>query len=143
MQADEQQLWSGKPSQWQNLDVFVTAGLFCWLIFPLFLLWHHWLTTRATEYRVTSQRLIMTTGVFSTQTNFHELYNFKSCRFSQPWYLIRLNLVDVEILTNTDSVILLRAVQSCVPEILRDNIELCRRRYIREQGVVNLFRQQM
>lgn len=50
---------------------------FIWLLFPIPVMVYYWLEVRKTLYVLTSQRIIVTSGVFSTHVEEVELYRIR------------------------------------------------------------------
>jgi uncharacterized membrane protein YdbT with pleckstrin-like domain len=78
---EESVLWEGRPSQFLNLPIF----LLCILIVPIPVALWRWLTLRCTSYVLTSERLRITTGVFSRRSEELELYRVKDLTVEQPF----------------------------------------------------------
>jgi uncharacterized membrane protein YdbT with pleckstrin-like domain len=53
------------------------CGLFCWLIVPIFFALVYYLQTRCKVFELTTQRLKITSGVFTKVTETLELYRVK------------------------------------------------------------------
>ncbi|TWI06148.1 PH (Pleckstrin Homology) domain-containing protein [Luteimonas cucumeris] len=78
----EHEVWSGTPSQWQNLWSWVA----CVLLVPIpWALWRA-LVTRSTRYALTDQRLKTRRGVFNRVTHDLELYRVKDTHFRQSFW---------------------------------------------------------
>jgi len=69
----EDDVWSGRPSQWENLAPF----LLCALVLPVPWAFWRWLTTRCTRFEITSQRLRLRSGVFTRTLEEIEVYRVK------------------------------------------------------------------
>lgn len=78
---EESVVWQGRPSQLLNLPIF----LLCVLIVPIPIAFWRWLTLRCTSYVLTSERLRITTGVFSRRSEELELYRVKDLTVEQPF----------------------------------------------------------
>lgn len=122
----EETIWSGTSSQVKNLGPF----LLCLLVIPIpWALWK-WLQVKARTYRVTTERLLTTSGVLSKTTDSLELYRVKDIRVTQPFLLRFFGLENVELTTSDSSSPLV--VVDCIPEsvklgdILRRQVEACR-----------------
>ena len=94
--TDEQIVWSGVPSQWQNLWAWVS----CVLIVPI--PWAIWraLVTRNTRYELTTQRLKTTHGVFNRVTDDLELYRVKDTHFQQTVWQRMVGIGDIVLSTS-------------------------------------------
>ena len=95
----EQVVWSGVPSQWQNLWAWVA----CVLLLPIpWALWRA-LVTRNTRYELTSQRLKTTRGVFNRITDDVELYRVKDTHFQQTVWQRMVGIGDIVLSTSDTS----------------------------------------
>jgi len=66
--AAEEIVWRGTSSQWKNFGVYLLCGLLCWLIVPIFFALVYYLKTRCKVFELTTQRLKITSGVFTKVT---------------------------------------------------------------------------
>jgi len=73
----EVDLWVGRPSLVSILPVIVGCTLFIWLLFPIPLLVYEWLRVRNTTYKLTSQRIIVESGIFGRKTEEVELFRVR------------------------------------------------------------------
>lgn len=124
---DEVSVWAGRPSQWINLHWFVFAVLFCWLLVPIFLALWKWLVVRNTEYEISSQRILMASGVINTRIHELELYRVKDYSQFNPLYLRLFKLGNVIVNTSdrTHPQVTIRAIKnpSEVQRLLRTQVE--------------------
>jgi uncharacterized membrane protein YdbT with pleckstrin-like domain len=94
--TSEQQVWSGTPSQWQNLWAWVS----CILIVTIpWALWRA-LVTKNTSYVLTDQRLKATRGVFNRVTDDLELYRVKDTHFQQTFWQRMVGIGDIVLSTS-------------------------------------------
>jgi len=94
--ATEREVWSGSPSQWQNLWAWVA----CILLVPIpWALWRA-LVTRNTRYLLTDQRLKNTHGVFNRVTDDLELYRVKDTHFQQTFWQRMVGIGDIVLSTS-------------------------------------------
>lgn len=92
----EHDVWSGSPSQWQNLWWWVA----CVLIVPIpWALWRA-LITKNTRYVLTDQRLKNTRGVFNRMTDDLELYRVKDTLFQQTFWQRMAGIGDIVLSTS-------------------------------------------
>ncbi len=98
---EEKVIWSGSPSQVSNLGIFLICILTCFLIIPIFIAIWKWLTIKCTKYVITTERIKITTGVFSTKTDYLELYRINDMTFEQPFFLRLFSLGNL-VLTTSD-----------------------------------------
>jgi len=128
--AEEQGLWKGSPSQVVNLGTYLLCLLLCWLVVPIFYALWRWVDTRMTEYELTSQRLVLRSGVFNRRTEEIELYRVRDTSLDEP-LLLRLfgagNVVVFATDSSTPSFVL-RAVRGAseVRQKLRAAVEVAR-----------------
>ena len=93
---DEHDVWSGSPSQWQNIGAWVA----CIALVPIpWALWRA-LVTRGTRYALTDQRLKVTRGVFNRVTDDLELYRVKDTHFQQTFWQRMVGIGDIVLSTS-------------------------------------------
>lgn len=125
---DETVLWEGHPSHalnfWLNLS--------CLLVVPIpWAIWR-WIELRNENIVITSQRIRLTTGIFSKRSDELELYRVRDTAFVQPFLLRLFNKGNITLTTSdaTSPSLTLRALPADLE--LRDNlrkaIESCRDR---------------
>ena len=128
--AEEQGLWKGSPSQVVNLGTYLLCLLLCWLVVPIFYALWRWIDNHMTEYELTSQRLVLSSGVFNRRTEEIELYRVRDTSLDEP-LLLRLfgagNVVVFATDSSTPSFVL-RAARgaSAVRQKLRAAVEVAR-----------------
>ena len=94
--GSEREVWSGSPSQWQNLWAWVA----CLLLIPIpWALWRA-LATRSTRYVLTDQRLKNSRGVFNRITDDLELYRVKDTHFQQTFWQRMVGIGDIVLSTS-------------------------------------------
>lgn len=92
----EREVWSGTPSQWQNLWAWVA----CVLLVPIpWALWRA-LVTKNTRYVLTDQRLKTTRGVLNRVTDDLELYRVKDTLFQQTFWQRMVGIGDIVLSTS-------------------------------------------
>jgi len=151
----EKEIWECSPSQWTNfwwfaacVPGFVGAGvaMFSSSVYALLLLlllipvpWVIWksISTRRTDYAITSQRLTLVTGVFRRELEEIELYRIKDTRLTRSFVQRVLGLGTVTVISSDDSMptLVIPAIKGSadVRQIIRENVELVRRaRGVRE-----------
>lgn len=133
----EEEIWSGRPSQWVNVVPF----LLCVLIIPIpYAIWR-WLAVRCTRYTLTTQRLRHTHGILSRHHDDMELYRVKDVTVSEPFIQRMVGLGSVKLVTSdaTTPEMTLPAISEplTVLEAVREQVETLRRsRGVREFDVV-------
>jgi len=145
----EKDIWSDSPSQWSNfwwfavcVPGFVGAGIaiFSSSVYALLLLlllipvpWAVWkaISTRRTDFAITSQRLTLETGVF------RRLYRIKDTTLTRSFVQRLIGLGTVTVISSDESMptLVIPAIRGAaeVRQIIRENVELVRRaRGVRE-----------
>lgn len=94
--SDEHEVWSGTPSQWQNIGMWVA----CIVLIPIpWALWRA-LVTRSNSYTLTDQRLKVTRGVLNKITDDLELYRVKDTHFQQTFWQRMVGIGDIVLSTS-------------------------------------------
>ena len=97
--TEESIVWTGHPSQWQNVGWFLA----CLLVVPIpFALWK-WLETRNTIYSLSDQRLKFTRGVLTKTTEDLELYRVRDTKFEQGFFERLVGLGRIQLFTTDES----------------------------------------
>lgn len=127
----ETTIWRGTPSQWVNFGTFLACGiaalvlvgllalagsgglfgpsaaptlqivLAALILVPVFFALKAFLQVRTTNYLVTSERVRMTRGIFSSRTDDLELYRVDDTHLDQPFLLRIVGLASI-VLTSSD-----------------------------------------
>ena len=126
----EEIVWRGTSSQWKNFGVYLICGLFCWLIVPVFFALAYYLQTRCKVFELTTERLKITSGVFTKVTETLELYRVKDIETRQPFFSRLVGIENVQMNTSDASspFVLIEAVPSSVgfADKLRNQVEIIR-----------------
>jgi uncharacterized membrane protein YdbT with pleckstrin-like domain len=97
--TEETIVWTGHPSQWQNIGWFIA----CLLLVPIpFAVWK-WLETRNTIYNLSDQRLKFTRGVLTKTTEDLELYRVRDTKFEQGFFERMVGLGRIQLFTTDES----------------------------------------
>jgi uncharacterized membrane protein YdbT with pleckstrin-like domain len=137
-QPPETTLWSGTSSQLKNFWPFVS----CLLILPIpWAIWR-WLETKNHVYRLTTERLVVETGVFGRHTETLELYRVRDLQVTQPFLLRMFGLQNIKLLTSDTStpeqVIDHIPAELNLPDQFRKQIEIARdRKRVRDIDVTD------
>jgi uncharacterized membrane protein YdbT with pleckstrin-like domain len=154
---EEKSVWSGTSSQLVNLGVFVFCGLvFAVLMAALIILWPKLqpmgpaalvpaflilfspvayalvkvMLIKAVRFEISTERIKITTGIFSKQTNAMELYRVKDYSLQEPFFYRLFHLGNITILTSDHSTpqIVMKAIPSArqLMDELRKHVELRR-----------------
>lgn len=95
----EQTLWTGRSSQWKNFGVF----LLCILVIPIpWAIWK-WLQTRCHIFELTTERLLIKTGVFNKKTETLELYRVRDLQSTQSFFQRMVGLENISLITSDSS----------------------------------------
>jgi uncharacterized membrane protein YdbT with pleckstrin-like domain len=128
--ANDERVWSGRPSQVLNLPLYLLCALFCWLVVPVFIAIWKWLVLRNVEYELTTERLKMREGVLNKSIDELELYRVHDYKLDKPFGLRIFSLGTITLRTADESnpVVVLKAVRESerVFELLRTYVEECR-----------------
>jgi uncharacterized membrane protein YdbT with pleckstrin-like domain len=102
---EETTVWRGSPSQWTNFGTYFFSVLLATgiaaayyltdvgplmltaLVLPALLSLSRWLQTRSQVYEITSERIRVTTGMFSRRTSELELYRVRDYTVIEPFWL--------------------------------------------------------
>jgi uncharacterized membrane protein YdbT with pleckstrin-like domain len=126
----EEIVWRGASSQWKNFGVYLLCGLLCWLIVPIFFALIYYYKTRCKVFELTTQRLKITSGVFSKFTETLELYRVKDIETRQPFFSRLVGIENVQLTTSDVSspVVLIEAVPSSAgfADKVRNQVEIIR-----------------
>ncbi len=128
--AAEEIVWRGTSSQWKNFGAYFLCGLFCWLLVPIFFAFARYLQTKCKVFELTTQRLKITSGVFTKTTETLELYRVKDIETRQPFLSRLLGIENVQMTTSDASspFVLIEAVPSSIgfADKLRNQVEIIR-----------------
>ena len=133
---NELTLWTGTSSQVKNFWLFVA----CILVIPIpWAIWA-WLKTKNRTYTLTSERLMIRSGVFNIATETLELYRVRDLQMMEPFWLRLWGLKNLHLIT-TDSTTP-ELILDYIPSALdlgtkfRQQIELSRQKKgVREFGI--------
>ena len=88
------------------------------------------LLVKSVKYEISSERIKITTGIFSKQTNAMELYRIKDYFLNEPFFFRLFHLGNIVVLTSDQSTpqIVMRAIHGAKPlmDELRTNVEMRR-----------------
>jgi uncharacterized membrane protein YdbT with pleckstrin-like domain len=154
---EETIVWRGTPSHWTNFGTYLfclilaAAVVAAYLLItppePLILLglalpvvWAltRWIGLRCLRYEITSERVKITTGLLSRQTNEIELYRVRDYTVVEPFWLRLVGCGNIVLVTADRSTphIVLRAVPHAAT--LKDQIRTYTERMRQRRGVRDL-----
>ncbi len=131
--TQETVVWSGTPSQKNNLGIFMLCALiavvivvaaikldasayahylYVLLLLPIVLAGWHWLMTNSRVYTLTDQRMKIQRGVLTHVTDNVELYRVKDSHFTQTFVQRLLGI----------GTIVLRTTQDNSPQVMLDGM---------------------
>lgn len=99
-QSDEKIIWSGSPSQFINLGVYVITALTFYLIIPIFYAFYKWLDAKCIRFDLTNERILMHTGILTRRLDDLELYRVKDICLIEPLLLRIFHLSNIELITS-------------------------------------------
>jgi uncharacterized membrane protein YdbT with pleckstrin-like domain len=136
--AEEHIIWEGSQSQVLNLGTFISMVMISVIIItlslmffppaavlaavPLGYLFIKWLIVKNHRYKVTSERIFYTTGIFSKKTEAMELYRVRDVDMYEPFWqrMFKLGNIAVTSSDKTAQNFVLKAVPN--PAELMNNI---------------------
>ena len=114
----------------EKLRCVSLCGLFCWIIVPVFFALAYYLQTRCKVFELTTERLKITSGVFTKVTETLELYRVKDIETRQPFFSQLVGIENIQMNTSDASspLVLIEAVPSSVgfADKLRNQVEIIR-----------------
>jgi len=157
---EETTVWKGRSSQVLNLKIFLACGAIIALIVaglaiavarmaentPVAIVWaglvlllvplgigfHAWLKLQSRTYELTTERFLISYGIFSRQTDTLELYRVKDLTLVQPFFLRIFSLGNVVLQTSdrTTPTLIIEAVAGPkdFSDLVRKQVEACRDR---------------
>lgn len=137
-ETQEQIVWEGSQSQVLNFGIFISMGIVSLVILvlslmffplaavlvviPLIYIFIKWMVVKNHRYKVTTERIFYTTGIFSKKTEALELYRVRDVDMYEPFWQRLFKLGNVALTTSdkTSMNFLLKAVPR--PGELMNNI---------------------
>lgn len=112
----EQVIWSGRSSQFENLGAFVVCALLALTVVGLVVaipygVWRY-LVVKCRSYKLTDQRLVITSGVLNRKNEQIELFRVKDIDWEEPLLLRLFNLgrLTIRSTDSTDPIATLNAI---------------------------------
>lgn len=137
-ETQEQIVWEGSQSQVLNFGIFISMGIVSLVILvlslmffplaavlvviPVIYIFIKWMVVKNHRYKVTTERIFYTTGIFSKKTEALELYRVRDVDMYEPFWQRLFKLGNVALTTSdkTSMNFLLKAVPR--PGELMNNI---------------------
>ncbi|MDQ3625225.1 MAG: PH domain-containing protein [Verrucomicrobiota bacterium] len=122
----EETIWSGTSSQVKNFWLYVS----CILVVPIpWAIWAY-LSVLNRVYTLTTERLLIRSGVFSKTSETLELYRVRDLQVTEPFWHRLFGLKNIALMTSDTStpevVIDYIPTSTGLAEKLREHVELCR-----------------
>jgi len=144
--TQESVIWEGSQSQVLNFGIFISMGVISAIIIvlslmffpigavvaaiPLVYMFVKWIVVKNHKYKVTSERIFYTTGIFSKKTEALELYRVRDVDMYEPFWqrLFKLGNVSLTTSDKTTPVFILKAVPNPAELMnsIRKHVELRR-----------------
>lgn len=112
----EQVIWTGQSSQLENLSVFIVCGLLALTVVGLIFaipygIWRY-LVVKCRTYKLTDQRLVITSGVINRKNEQIELFRVKDIDWEEPLMLrlFGLGRLTIRSTDSTDPIATLNAI---------------------------------
>ncbi len=127
---NEQVIWEETPSHWTKANVYILSFLLAVIGIGIILFFVTYLKIKYTKYKLTNQRLTITTGIFSRKMETIELYRFKDLKYEASFLnrivgIGNIQLVSSDPMTPNISLNGFKYAQSKCNQ-LRSLIEKCR-----------------
>lgn len=132
--STEAHIWQGSPSQWTNFVPF----LLCVLIIPIPWAIYRWLKVKCTNFRLSTQRLRIETGILSRDYDDLEIYRVKDITLTQPFIQRIVGLGTIRLITSDVSHPTVDLAAIADPQVVRDLIRDTVEKMRRERGVREL-----
>jgi len=146
MSGNEKILWNGKPSQLINFNAYLLSGIVAlaiiifsfywdWLFLLVFLpigyAFKKWLIVNSCNYELTSERIRVTTGIFTKNFEEIELYRIRDYSIVQPFFLRLFSLGNVILKTSDKTMpeLTISAIKDFmeVKDKIRERVEILRK----------------
>lgn len=144
--TQESIIWEGSQSQVLNFGIFISMGVISLIIvvlsvmffpiaavvaaIPLVYMFVKWIVVKNHKYKVTTERIFYTTGIFSKKTEALELYRARDVDMYEPFWqrLFKLGNVSLTTSDKTSPTFILKAVPGPAELMnsIRKNVELRR-----------------
>ena len=127
---NERVIWQETPSHWTKTNVYFLSLLLSMIGIGIILFIVTYLKIKYTKYKLTNQRLIITTGIFSRKMETIELYRFRDLRYEASFLNRIVGIGNIKLISNDVMTpnIILGGFKSALTKSdqLRSLIEKCR-----------------
>ena len=110
----------------------IGLGVAALLVVPLFFILRAYLLTRTTKYTLTTERILVSSGVFSRRTENLELYRVDDLKVDQPFFMRLVGRANIVMVTSdrTTAELTLAALlnTTTLRDEIRKHVEACRDR---------------
>jgi len=96
-------VWQGNPSYSSGAVIFIPCILFSWLIIPMVVGIIEWLRIKNTHYQLTTERLLISSGIFSKKIEQIELYRIRDIVVEIPLIFRIFNIANIKIISTDRS----------------------------------------
>jgi uncharacterized membrane protein YdbT with pleckstrin-like domain len=138
METTEEVIWQGSQSQVLNIGTYFKMILVLVIInalgfiffplaavlsvIPLYYMFYRWIKVHFNKYKITTERIFSTTGIFSKTTEAMELYRVRDIDVYEPFWqrIFKLGNIDLTSSDATDPKFTLRGVPR--PQELQNKI---------------------
>lgn len=128
--ADTGTIWSANEGQISSLGYYVFCLFFCWLVFPVLMMFWRYISIQVHTYEISAERLLERSGILIRDTEELELYRVKDIAIEEPIFHRLFGRGRVILATSDRSTP--QVVLNCIPEpryvadLLRHQVERCR-----------------
>jgi hypothetical protein len=135
---DETVLWEESPSHWNQFGLYLLSALLIVAFgLGLIMMLVIYLNIRFTRYKLTSQRLIISTGIFNRKMESLELYRVKDIRYDARFFQRLVGIGTIFLVSSDRSTqgISLKGFRDSQQKFnqIRNQVETCRvRRGVKE-----------
>lgn len=124
---EEELIWKGTPSQWMGIGHYI---LLCWTVLGCVYTYYR---IKLTKYEITTQRLKVTTGVFSIDEEELELFRVKDVHLDRPFLMRLVGLQNLRITTSdkTSPVVMIEGISNATElrEKIRERVQVLRQNH--------------
>jgi uncharacterized membrane protein YdbT with pleckstrin-like domain len=138
METKEETLWQGSQSQVLNFGTHISMLIITAIIavlgimffpplaaaavIPLAYMFYKWLRIRTNRYKITTERIFFTSGIFSKKTDALELYRVRDIDMYEPFWqrIFKLGNIEIDSSDQSNPKFYLKAIPN--PQKILDDI---------------------